>query len=158
MPDVQSTDKSDFATRSDVDRVLDAARQRGDAWMCCTLAQPEMLGVDDAASRCGCSTSTINRWCREKRILVLNRPDVARSRRYPSWQFDATVFPEIRKIIATLASGSMWRVYAFLTRPEPLLAQSVPLDLIRGGRSGEVIHVARLIEDGGQGVLLVDGP
>lgn len=132
---------------------IDLARAHGRAYMRSILARPDMCSGRQAQYLCRKSRKTVARWRRQGRLLGLKLPEAAGDCRYPEWQFDPCVRAVMPLIRAAFSGASAWRVYGFFTRREPLLQYLVPLDLIRAGSAVDVLRIARVISEGGQGAL-----
>lgn len=130
--------------------ILDAARERGLGHMQAVLHGEDMLSLD-AAAQIGPSAKTLNTWRTQRRILALKLPAADRGYRYPRWQFEANVQGSIGEILRALPTWSDWKIFGFLTKAEPLLGNTVPLDLLRAGRAADVLRVAQTLGQDYQG-------
>jgi hypothetical protein len=139
--------------RSPVAAEVDAlalARDRGAQWMRAILDRPDMLTIEQASAQVA-SRGTLNEWRQRGRVLALKMPASTRGYRYPAWQFEDGVQPVVESILGRMSHSTPWKIYHFLTNPEPLLGNHVPLDLIRLGRRLEVERVAGARDEAIQG-------
>lgn len=60
--------------------------------------------------------------------------------------------PVDEAILGRMPHSTPWKIYHFLTTPEPLLGNRTPLDLIRQGGGKEVERVAAARDEAIQGV------
>jgi hypothetical protein len=76
---------------------------------------------------------------------VLGLTASKRGVRYPEWQFEDLVRPNLPQLLSTLAHLDPWGQYLFFIEPEPLLGGDSPLQALRLQRAAEVLHVAQLL-------------
>lgn len=126
------------------------AKERGAQWMRAVLERPEMLTIDQASAHVA-SRGAINEWRQRGRILALKMPASTRGYRYPSWQFEDAVQPAVQAVLGRMPHSTPWKIYYFLTNPEPLLGNRIPLHLIRQGRQEAVERVAAARDEAIQG-------
>lgn len=126
------------------------AKERGAQWMRATLERPEMLTIEQASTQVA-SRGTINEWRHRGRVLALKMPASTRGYRYPSWQFEDGVQRTVEAVLGRMPHSTPWKIYHFLTNPEPLLGNRVPLELIRQGQQEEVERAAAARDEAIQG-------
>ena len=129
---------------------LASAKDRGAQWMRMILERPEMLTIEQASAQVA-SRGTLNEWRQRGRVLALKMPASTRGYRYPSWQFEDGVQPAVEAILGRMSHSTPWKIYHFLTTPEPLLGNRIPLELIRQGRGKEVERAAAARDEAIQG-------
>ncbi len=129
---------------------LTLAKDRGAQWMRAILDLPDMLTIEQASAQVA-SRGTINAWRQRGRVLALKMPAATRGFRYPAWQFEDGVQPAVEAILGQMQHSTPWRIYHFLTAPEPLLGSRIPLDLILQGRMQEVERAAAARDEAIQG-------
>ena len=78
---------------------------------------------------------------------LLAVPGPSNIRRYPVIQFndDRTVVSGLKEVQAALPGKSGWVVLNFLIHPEPRLGGQRPIDLLRQGKTAEVVAAAKLV-------------
>lgn len=127
--------------RRRLDAAMEKARRRGQAAVAEILERPEMLTGEEFAARAGVSRGTVDMWRRDRRILGLEGS--ARGVRYPAWQFDdnGVLVKDLSKFLR--AVNDDWAAYRWLTSELPEIGGEVGLDLLRKGRTDELIDAAQ---------------
>ncbi len=98
------------------------------------------LSAADVATRLGESLSGVRRRRERGQLLALERDDEAET--YPSWQFtDRGLLPGVEEVLAALRVSAPAQAVWFLSG-DARLGGRRPLDVLRAGRTGDVIAAA----------------
>lgn len=108
-----------------------------------SLILSESVSAEQAAQKSGRSRQNLEAMRRKGQALALR---VRHQWRYPAWQFDPDgvggIVSGIGEVLACLrmspAGAALW-----LIQPSPLLKGGCPLELLRQGRTSEVVNVAQ---------------
>lgn len=150
--DLPATAESKPASRpaddtDDLDRALDAARERGRLRAAEVLSGEEMLSADEFAELLGVSRVTVN--AKRQRHEVLALEGAKRGFRFPAWQVDENGKPfEVLPKLFELLGDSPWTVYRFLVQRHAELDGASARDYLRRGRAGQVVEAAASIARG----------
>lgn len=138
------------ADGDELERALDAARERGRLRAAEILSGEEMLSADDFAELLGVSRVTVNAKRQKHEVLALD--GAKRGFRFPKWQLDENgkPFPALPKLFEQLGD-SPWTVYRFLMQHHPELGGARGVDALRRGRGDEVITTAEGVARGNFG-------
>jgi hypothetical protein len=102
----------------------------------------DSVSADEATTKSGRSRQNLEAMRRKGQVIALRE---AHQWRYPVWQFDRDgvggLVPGIREVLASLGMSPAG-VALWLIQPSPVLGGVRPLDLLRQGRTGEVVHAA----------------
>jgi len=102
----------------------------------------ESVSAEEAAVKSGRSRQNLEAMRRKGQALALR---VGQQWRYPAWQFEPDavggIVPGIREVLATLRMSSAG-VALWLILPLPSLNDARPIDLLRQGRTREVVQAA----------------
>lgn len=135
------------AAGDDLDRALDAARERGRLRAAEVLSGEEMLSAEDFAELLGVSRVTIN--AKRQRHEVLALEGAKRGFRFPAWQLDENGKPyDILPKLFELLGDSPWTVYRFLVQRHAALDGASAQDYLRRGRANHIIEVAESVARG----------
>lgn len=132
---------------NDLDRALDAARERGRFRAAEVLSGDEMLSAAEFAELLGVSRVTVN--AKRQRHEVLALEGAKRGFRFPAWQIDENgkPFRALPKLFELLGD-SPWTVYRFLVQRHPELDGASAQDLLKRGRTEAVIEAAESVAQG----------
>ena len=131
----------------DLDRALDAARERGRLRASEILSGEEMLSAEAFAELLGVSRVTVNAKRQKHEVLALE--GAKRGFRFPAWQVDENGKPfEVLPKLFELLGDSPWTVYRFLVQRHPELDGARAQDLLRRGRTETVIEAAESVAQG----------
>jgi hypothetical protein len=107
-----------------------------------TMVLSESLSAEEAAEKSGRSRQNLEAMRRKGQALALR---VGQQWRYPAYQFDQDavggILPGIREVLAS-RSMSPAGVALWLILPAPVLKDARPIDLLRQGRTREVVQAA----------------
>jgi DNA-binding CsgD family transcriptional regulator len=133
-----------FAFRSELDRSLTAARERGHHRVAEILSRTDMLGADQIARLLGTTRMTINTKRRNHQLLGLD--GATRGFRFPEWQIgeDGKPFEALPALFDRLG-GSPWAVYRFLVQHHAELSGLTGREALAKGRSAEAIEAAESV-------------
>jgi hypothetical protein len=135
------------ADDDELERALDAARERGRLRAAEILSGEDMLSADDFAELLGVSRVTVNAKRQKHEVLALD--GAKRGFRFPAWQIDENgkPFGAMPKLFEHLGD-SPWAVYRFLVQRHPALGGVRGVDALRRGRAAEAISTAESIARG----------
>ena len=122
---------------------VEKAQKEGTRYKQKVWSSREMLTSDEAGKRIGITREALNNRRTSGQALALEAGK--RGYRYPSCQFEDQLIPTMPELLKTLAHLDPWAQYLFFKQPEPLLDGETPLKLLREGKAGDVIRVARLL-------------
>jgi len=122
---------------------LPAAVEAGEAIRDAIWSRSDMLSSDEAAKRVNMSREALNRQRQARKVLGLEA--TKRGVRYPQWQFEDRVRPNVAPLLAALSHLDAWGHYLFFTQAEPLLRGQTPLHVLRTGSPKEVLRVGHLL-------------
>ena len=95
----------------------------------------------------GISRQAVDKKVKDDALLAVPGPNG--QRRYPVAQFtDEGVVPGLKQALAALPSRNAWFRLNFLVNRDPQLGRS-PLDLLKAGRTAEVVEAARHLGEQG---------
>ena len=129
-----------------LDRALAAARARGAVRVAEILSGEDMASTDALASMMGVTRETAH--AKRRRGEVLGLEGAKRGVRFPIWQLgeDGRPLEGMAEIIRIL--GPSWAAYQFLTAPFPS-AEGAPMhEMLRRGRTEEVLSQAMAADEG----------
>ena len=106
------------------------------------LGQPDILDLHCAARESGIPPTVLREMCAAGQLLSLTIPGTDENPHFPAWQFEQPVLDAMPTILQAFGSDRTWQAYDFLTRPEPLLAGEVPLNVLRAGGRDAVLGIA----------------
>lgn len=131
----------------DLDRALDAARERGRLRAAEVLSGEEMLSADEFAELLGVSRVTVNAKRQKHEVLALE--GAKRGFRFPAWQVDENGKPfEVLPKLFELLGDSPWTVYRFLVQRHPELDGARAQDYLKRGRADQVVETAESVARG----------
>ena len=131
----------------DLDRALDAARERGRLRAAEVLSGDEMLSADEFAELLGISRVSVNAKRQKHELLALE--GVKRGFRFPAWQLDENGKPfDVLPRLFELLGDSPWTVYRFLVQRHPELDGASAQDYLRRGRARQVVEAAESVAQG----------
>jgi hypothetical protein len=115
-----------------------AAKDLTDAGGAYTLEQVQVL-LNDV------SRQSVDKKVKAGELLTV--PGPSNIRRYPAIQFndDRTVVAGLKDVQAALPGKTGWAVLNFLIHPDPRLSGQCPIDLLRRGKTTEVVAAAKLV-------------
>lgn len=105
------------------------------------LKSPEMLTLQQATKLSGIPVRTLTHMRITGRLLALTASGAQRGFRYPAWQFDSVMLEAMAGVLRAFGPDRAWQAFDFLTSPEPLLHDEVPVDVLRAGRKAEVERI-----------------
>lgn len=108
------------------------------------LARDDMLTLASASALSGLSAGVLSRLRRANRVLALPLPGSRPHYRYPAFQFEPAVCDAMPELLELFGRARVWPLFDFLMHPEPLLGGKVPLDLLKSGRTYDVLRFARV--------------
>jgi hypothetical protein len=119
-----------------------AAKDLADAGGAYTLEQVQVL-LNDV------SRQSVDKKVKAGELLAV--PGPSNIRRYPVIQFndDRTVVAGLKGVQAALPGKTGWAVLNFLIHPDPRLSGQRPIDLLRLGKTAEVVAAAKLVGEPG---------
>lgn len=124
-------------------RALAEARERGSIYRNEVISQT--MSGEELALQWRVSRQAVNNRRQAGKLLALSWG--ANRHRYPPWQVEPAVYAAIPEILRLLHREDPWTVYSFLTTPNAILGDAVPLDLLRESKAQEVIAAAKLFAD-----------
>jgi len=131
----------------DLDRALDAARERGRLRAAEVLSGEEMLSADEFAELLGVSRVTVNAKRQKHEVLALE--GAKRGFRFPAWQIDENGKPfDVLPKLFELLGDSPWTVYRFLVQRHAELDGASAQDSLRRGRADQVVETAESVARG----------
>jgi hypothetical protein len=131
----------------DLNRALDAARERGRLRAAEVLSGDDMLSAEDFAELLGVSRVTVNAKRQKREVLALE--GAKRGFRFPAWQIDENGKPfEVLPRLFELLGDSPWTVYRFLVQRHPELDGASAQDYLRRGRADQVVEAAESVARG----------
>lgn len=131
----------------DLDRALDAARERGRLRAAEVLSGEEMLSAEEFAELLGVSRVTVNAKRQKHEVLALE--GAKRGFRFPAWQVDENGKPfEVLPRLFELLGDSPWTVYRFLIQRHAELDGASAQDYLRRGRTDQVVETAESVARG----------
>lgn len=131
----------------DLDRALDAARERGRLRAAEVLSGEEMLSAEEFAELLGVSRVTVNAKRQKHEVLALE--GAKRGFRFPAWQVDENGKPfEVLPKLFELLGDSPWTVYRFLVQRHAELDGASARDYLRHGRADQVVETAESVARG----------
>lgn len=105
-------------------------------------AEGGTLSAEQLARRLRLTRQAVDLRRRNRRLIGL--PVGRHGYRYPAWQLGPNgVWPWVPSVIEALAPHDPWQQVFFLRGPHPDLGGQTPLDALRGGRTDEVVALAR---------------
>lgn len=135
------------ADEDDLDRALDAARDRGRLRAAAVLSGEEMLSAEEFAELLGVSRVTVNAKRQKHEVLALE--GAKRGFRFPAWQIDENGKPfEVLPKLFELLGDSPWTVYRFLVQRHAELDGASAQDYLRRGRGDQVVETAESVARG----------
>jgi hypothetical protein len=135
------------ADEDDLDRALDAARERGRLRAAEVLSGEEMLSAEEFAELLGVSRVTVN--AKRQRHEVLALEGAKRGFRFPAWQIDENGKPfDVLPRLFELLGDSPWTVYRFLVQRHAELEGASARDHLRRGRADQVLEAAESVARG----------
>lgn len=139
MPNVADDD--------DLDRALDAARERGRRRAAEILRGGDMLEAAAFAERLGVSGAIVDAKRERREVLALD--DAEGGVRFPAAQLDqdGTPFMVLPRLFELL-SDSPWAVYRFLVQRHAALNGASARDCLKQGRADQVIEAAEGVAQG----------
>ena len=130
--------------RSELDRALAAARQRGGKRVAEIVAGRDMLSADEMARLLGTTRMTVNTKRRNHQLLGLE--GATRGYRFPQWQIGADGRPfEALPALFDRLGGSPWTVYRFLVQHHPELGGLTGREALAKGRSAQTVEAAESV-------------
>lgn len=132
------------ALRSELDRSLVAARDRGRHRVAEILSRKDMLSADEMARLLGATRMTVN--TKRRNHLLLGLEGAKRGYRFPQWQIaeDGKPFEALPALFDRLG-GSPWAVYRFLVQRQPELGGLTGREALAKGRSAQAIEAAESV-------------
>jgi hypothetical protein len=131
----------------DLDRALDAARERGRLRAAEVLSGEEMLSAEEFAELLGVSRVTVNAKRQKHEVLALE--GAKRGFRFPAWQVDENGKPfEVLPKLFELLGDSPWTIYRFLVQRHAELDGASAQDCLRRGRADQVVEAAESVARG----------
>jgi hypothetical protein len=138
---------SSRADEDDLDRALDAARERGRLRAAEVLSGEEMLSAEEFAELLGVSRVTVNAKRQKHEVLALE--GAKRGFRFPAWQIDENGKPfDVLPKLFELLGDSPWTVYRFLVQRHAELDGASAQDSLRRGRADQVVETAESVARG----------
>lgn len=135
------------ADEDNLDRALDAARERGRLRAAEVLSGEEMLSAEEFAELLGVSRVTVNAKRQKHEILALE--GAKRGFRFPAWQIDENGKPfDVLPKLFELLGDSPWTVYRFLVQRHAELDGASAQDYLRRGRIDQVVETAESVARG----------
>ena len=130
----------------ELQRALDAARERGRLRAAEILGGDDMLSAEDFAKLLGTTRVTVNTKRQNGQLLGLD--GARRGFRFPVWQLnrEGKPYPELASLQEKL--GGPWALYRFLIQPQSALDGLSGRDALERGRSKSVMETAEGIAHG----------
>jgi hypothetical protein len=130
----------------ELERALEAARERGRLRAGEVLAGEDMLSADAFAELLGTTRVTVN--AKRQSGQVLGLEGAKRGFRFPSWQVDGDGKPyrELPELLQRLRAP--WAVYRFLIQPQGALEGMTGRQALERGRGRDVLVAAEGIAQG----------
>lgn len=131
---------------ADLERALEAARERGRLRAGAVLAGEEMLSADAFAELLGTSRVTVNAKRQAGQLLGLE--GAKRGYRFPAWQLDGDGKPygELAPLLETLRAP--WTVYRFLVQHQGALDGLTGREALERGKGADALAAAEGIARG----------
>ncbi len=142
--DVLSEKKRTY--RSELNRALAAARQRGGKRVAEIVAGRDMLSADEMARLLGTTRMTVNTKRRNHQLLGLE--GAKRGYRFPQWQIggDGRPFEALPALFDRLGD-SPWTVYRFLVQHHAELDGLTGYEALAKGRSAQALEAAESVAE-----------
>lgn len=130
----------------ELDRALEAARERGRLRAGEVLAGDDMLNADAFAELLGTTRVTVN--AKRQSGQVLGLEGAKRGFRFPAWQVDrdGKPYPELPDLLGRL--GAPWAVYRFLVQPQGALDGMTGREALAKGKGSDALAAAEGIARG----------
>lgn len=125
---------------AELERAIEAARERGRLRAGAVLAGEDMLSADAFAELLGTSRVTVNAKRQAGQLLGLE--GAKRGYRFPAWQLDSDGKPygELATLLETLRSP--WTVYRFLVQRQGALNGLTGREALKKGKGADVLAAA----------------
>lgn len=131
----------------DLDRALDAARDRGRLRAAELLSGETTLDAAAFADLLGVSSATVEAKRERREVLALE--NASGSFRFPAWQIDQEGKPfAILPKLFELLGDSPWAVYRFLIQRHAALGGASARDTLMRGRAEQVVEAAEGLAHG----------
>lgn len=130
----------------ELERALEAARERGRLRAAEVLSGQDMLSADALAKLLGTTRMTVNTKRQNGQLLGLD--GAKRGFRFPEWQLGAEgkPYPELQALQERI--GGPWALYRFLVQPHGELDGLTGLEALERGRGQEALEAAESIARG----------
>lgn len=130
----------------ELERALEAARERGQLRAAVVLAADDMLNAEAFAKLLGTTRVTVN--AKRQTGQVLGLEGAKRGFRFPVWQLDRDGKPyeELPALLERL--GTPWAVYRFLLQPQGALDGMTGRQALEKGRGADAVAAAEGVARG----------